>query len=153
MDRLFRLHQDSHIRAADADRDQVAERLRAACAEGRLSPDELSARLDACLRAKTFGELRPLVADLPAPGAAVAPRPGRALSARRRFPHPALIVLAVVGVYALVELPAWLVAGVGIGTVAFAFAVLFNLAPIILVVLATVWLVRRVFGPPAHRLF
>jgi Flp pilus assembly protein TadB len=53
------------LRASDADRDAVAERLRRAAIEGRLDPDELDERLDTALRAKTYGELDRLVADLP----------------------------------------------------------------------------------------
>ncbi|WP_028649213.1 DUF1707 domain-containing protein [Nocardiopsis sp. CNT312] len=60
--------QPEHIRASDADRDQVAERLREALAEGRLSPGELDERLEALYTAKTVGELAPIVADLPSPG-------------------------------------------------------------------------------------
>ncbi|OLT25871.1 hypothetical protein BJF83_22355 [Nocardiopsis sp. CNR-923] len=57
--------QPDHIRASDSDRDKVAERLRDALAEGRLSPTELDERLDDLYRAKTVGELAPIVADLP----------------------------------------------------------------------------------------
>ncbi|MBB4933717.1 hypothetical protein F4561_004537 [Lipingzhangella halophila] len=53
------------IRASDSDRDAVAARLRDALAEGRLSPDEHSERLDAVYGAKTRGELEPLTTDLP----------------------------------------------------------------------------------------
>jgi hypothetical protein len=53
------------IRASDSDRDQVAERLRVATVEGRLSADELEARLDALHASRTYGELDALVADLP----------------------------------------------------------------------------------------
>lgn len=60
--------QPEHIRASDADRDQVAERLREALAEGRLSPVEHEDRLDTLYKAKTIGELAPIVADLPGPG-------------------------------------------------------------------------------------
>ncbi|PWV44655.1 MULTISPECIES: DUF1707 SHOCT-like domain-containing protein [Nocardiopsis] len=60
--------QPEHIRASDADRDQVAERLREALAEGRLSPVEHEERLDTLYRAKTIGELSPIISDLPGPG-------------------------------------------------------------------------------------
>jgi hypothetical protein len=56
------------IRASDADREQVAERLRVATVEGRLSADELEARLEALHASRTYGELDALVADLPASG-------------------------------------------------------------------------------------
>jgi hypothetical protein len=54
------------IRASDSDRDEVAERLRLATVEGRLSADELEARLEALHTSRTYGELDVLVADLPA---------------------------------------------------------------------------------------
>ena len=58
----------SHVslRASDADRDAVAERLRHAAGEGRLEPEELEERLHAALRARTYGDLGRLLADLPA---------------------------------------------------------------------------------------
>ncbi|GAA3729278.1 hypothetical protein HDA32_000052 [Spinactinospora alkalitolerans] len=55
-----------HIRASDADRDRVAERLREALAEGRLTREEHEERLESLYRAKTIGELAPLTRDLPA---------------------------------------------------------------------------------------
>jgi hypothetical protein len=62
------------LRASDADRDRVAEVLRAAAADGRLSLDELDERLDRLYAAKTYGELESVVEDLP--GLASVPRPG-----------------------------------------------------------------------------
>jgi hypothetical protein len=53
------------LRASDADREQVAERLRHATAEGRLTADELEERLEGVFAARTYGELDALVADLP----------------------------------------------------------------------------------------
>jgi hypothetical protein len=55
----------AQLRASDADRELVAERLRQATAEGRLTPNELEHRLGAALSAQTYGELDALVADLP----------------------------------------------------------------------------------------
>ncbi|MEV0919689.1 DUF1707 domain-containing protein [Streptomyces sp. NPDC049967] len=65
------------IRASDADRDRIADILREAMAEGRLTAEEHGERVDAVYRAKTVGELEPLVRDLPAPGGAAA-RPAAA---------------------------------------------------------------------------
>jgi Flp pilus assembly protein TadB len=56
------------LRASDADRDAVTDRLHQAAVEGRLEPDELEERVHAALRARTYGELTPLVADLPPDG-------------------------------------------------------------------------------------
>jgi hypothetical protein len=53
------------IRAADADREAAADLLRKHHVEGRLTDDEFEHRLEQCMSAKTLGELRALVADLP----------------------------------------------------------------------------------------
>jgi len=52
-------------RAADADREAVAERLRVAAGEGRIELWELDERLGQAYGAKTYGELAALLADLP----------------------------------------------------------------------------------------
>ncbi|MGW6745413.1 DUF1707 SHOCT-like domain-containing protein [Streptomyces sp. NPDC055025] len=57
------------IRASDADRDRIADILREALAEGRLDAEEHAERIDSVYRAKTVGELAPLIRDLPAVGA------------------------------------------------------------------------------------
>ncbi len=69
------------MRASDLDREQVVERLRHATAEGRLRTEELEERLGAAYAARTYGELDPLVADLPAPLAARPAPPGNRLPA------------------------------------------------------------------------
>lgn len=61
------------MRASDAERERIAELLREAVAEGRLDMDEFEQRLDATYKARTHGELEPIVRDLPAPGTVVAP--------------------------------------------------------------------------------
>jgi hypothetical protein len=53
-----------HLRASDSDRDQVAEVLSSAFAEGRLSREEYDERVDALLLAKTFDDLVGLTRDL-----------------------------------------------------------------------------------------
>lgn len=55
----------SALRASDADRERVTERLREAASEGRLLTDELEHRLEGALSARTYGQLDALVADLP----------------------------------------------------------------------------------------
>lgn len=55
------------LRASDADREKVAALLRDAYAEGRLSPVEHEERLGEVYRATTYGELVPLLQDLPLP--------------------------------------------------------------------------------------
>ena len=53
------------LKASDADREQIAERLRKATAEGRLLAEELEERLEATFAARTYGELDAVVVDLP----------------------------------------------------------------------------------------
>lgn len=53
------------VRASDADRDRVAEALRHAAGEGRITVDELDERIDRTFAARTHGELAELTADLP----------------------------------------------------------------------------------------
>ncbi|MFG2621392.1 DUF1707 domain-containing protein [Streptomyces sp. NPDC048507] len=55
-------------RAADSDREAVAERLRMAAGDGRIDPAELDERLERAYASKTYAELAALVADLPASG-------------------------------------------------------------------------------------
>jgi hypothetical protein len=56
-----------HIRVSDADREHVVDLLQCYPSEGRLSLDEFSDRVDVAQRARTYGELAALTADLPAP--------------------------------------------------------------------------------------
>jgi hypothetical protein len=65
------------LRVSDADREQVAETLRQAAGEGRLTMDELDERLSSAYAAKTFSDLAPLTSDLPGvAGPRPAPVPG-----------------------------------------------------------------------------
>jgi hypothetical protein len=60
------------LRASDHDRDRVAELLRQAAGDGRLTFEELDERLSAVYSAKTYGDLEPITRDLPI-GAAAQP--------------------------------------------------------------------------------
>lgn len=55
------------LRAADADRDAIVERLATAMSEGRLQLDEYQERLEQAHAAKTYADLDRLIADLPEP--------------------------------------------------------------------------------------
>ncbi|MFE7587945.1 DUF1707 domain-containing protein [Kitasatospora sp. NPDC057512] len=57
--------QESGMRASHADRDRVAELLRIAAGDGRLTSEELDERLEAALSARTIGDLAGLTTDLP----------------------------------------------------------------------------------------
>ena len=65
-----------HHRASDADRQQVADRLREALDEGRLTLLEYDERLGSAYAALTYGELAAVTRDLPAPAASLAPSTG-----------------------------------------------------------------------------
>lgn len=67
---------EAELRASDADRDRIADLLRDALAEGRLTAEEHSERIDGVYAARTLGELEPLVRDLPGARPAQAPAPG-----------------------------------------------------------------------------
>lgn len=58
-----------HLRASDSDRDRVAETIRAAAGDGRLTLEEVDQRLDGVYKARTYAELEVLTADLPELGA------------------------------------------------------------------------------------
>lgn len=67
------------MRAADADRQRVADQLRTALEEGRLDLQEYDERLQQAFGAKTYGQLDVLLADLPTASAPTPPgaAPGR----------------------------------------------------------------------------
>ena len=106
---------DDSIRVSDADRDRVTAQLRDHFAAGRITPGELDERLSAALNAKTFGDLRRIMADLPGPVPAplgAAPGPLRATPAwavRRHPPFPPLILLALLAAL-LIPGAGWLLA-------------------------------------------
>jgi hypothetical protein len=68
-----------NLRVSHEDRDQVAEQLRVAAGDGRLTADELDERLETALTARTYGELEVVLADLPAAAGA---RPAPAVEAK-----------------------------------------------------------------------
>ena len=76
------------MRVSDAERQAIVDRLRVAMDEGRLDLTEYDGRLGAAYSAVTYGDLDPLVADLPA--AALAPSPGLAVRTGATAPAPVL---------------------------------------------------------------
>jgi uncharacterized integral membrane protein len=67
----------SMLRASDAERERTVAFLTDQCAEGRLTRDELAARVEAAYRAVRVVELERLTADLPRPAPPVVPRQPR----------------------------------------------------------------------------
>jgi Domain of unknown function (DUF1707) len=98
------------LRASDADRDAVVDRLREAAGEGRLEPNELEDRVDGALRAQTYGDLAALLADLPGNDRVFSrPTSGRTNAAVRSAVLGAGFLVAVTLAFALVAVMAMLV--------------------------------------------
>src|SRR5688500_5810952 len=95
-----------HERFSEADRDKIAGRLRDAFADGRLDQPEFTSRLDRLYEVSTYGELEPLVKDLPqvrthstpavARSTTPSPKPGT-FPDRPKQAHPVLGAAGVFG--------------------------------------------------------
>jgi hypothetical protein len=94
----------SALRASDADRERVADRLREAAAEGRILTEELEQRLEASFAARTYGQLDAVLADLPARR-----RPLPARSRERGWLRPTLALMLAATVALVVTLAVVLV--------------------------------------------
>jgi hypothetical protein len=107
------------LRAADADRHQIAEQLKSALDEGRLSLAEYDDRVRDAYAARTYAELLHLVADLPKPGLSAAEvNARRAAELRReaRKPPMALMVLWTIwGAVTAVNVVVWLLVAITAG--------------------------------------
>jgi hypothetical protein len=79
------------LRISDAERERVAERLRDAAGEGRLTVEELDERVELAYAARTGGDLAPLTADLPEPAAGATAPARRGAGKTRRW------IVAVMG--------------------------------------------------------
>jgi hypothetical protein len=81
-----------HVRASDADRQEVVDRLRDALAEGRLKMDEYGERMGLAYEAVTYGDLAALSADLPQAGPPVKPEAApHAPAPQAVVPQPGII--------------------------------------------------------------
>jgi len=103
-----RSEQIETLRAADADRQQIADQLKSALDEGRLSLHEYDDRVAGAYAARTYAELLVLVEDLPLPGVSAAEVHARqaaeARRAARRMPVALLILWTVWAALAAVNL-------------------------------------------------
>jgi len=97
--------QQTALRIGDAERDEVAAALREHYAAGRLTSEEFDERLEACLAARTAGDLQTLTLDLPRLGRAPAPRPRRGgwVAAWRHWAAVSMIVWAIWAVSVLAD--------------------------------------------------
>ena len=84
-----------NLRAADSDRHQIAERLKASLDEGRLTLAEYDDRVREAYAARTYADLLGLVADLPVPGLSSADVAAKRAAQRRREARRLPTALAV----------------------------------------------------------
>jgi Domain of unknown function (DUF1707) len=99
---------DNRVRTSDQEREQIAEILRAAMGEGRLTLEEGEERLAATYAAKFRDQLAPLTADLPDGGRrALAETPQARQATRRGLRRHAGFVLAT----ALLLTGLWVLSG------------------------------------------
>jgi hypothetical protein len=100
---------DDRFRTSDTDRDRAAALLRDHFAAGRITREELDERLTATLSAKTFGDLRRALADLPGPAPAAGPASRVPPQVRPRFVpgrrRPRLLPLALLALIAALLIP------------------------------------------------
>lgn len=91
---------DHHLRASDAEREQVIDDLRQHAADGRLTMDEFEQRVAEALAATTRGDLEPVLRELPPLERASQPRP----RPRRqvRMPSGRTVFAAVAIVFAVI---------------------------------------------------
>jgi hypothetical protein len=90
-----------YLRASHADREHVITVLKAAFVQGRLTKDELHARVDQTFASRTYAELAAVTADLP--GGLARPEPVRKPArgeGRRPVARPGPVIGAATGVYA-----------------------------------------------------
>jgi hypothetical protein len=156
------------MRTSDAERQRVAEFLRDACGDGRLSPEELEERLDQLFAGSTVADIVALVRDLPG-GGAVIPRLDRravprrvavaSVPARRRGASPAVPIgatllvggLAWLAFAALPPLMAILLGAIAISLAVVVLMFAVAMAPVGLMLFGIAWIVQRMFrGQRAH---
>ncbi|MFI5711681.1 DUF1707 domain-containing protein [Kribbella sp. NPDC051620] len=115
-----------HQRFTEADRDKIAGRLRDAFADGRLDQPEFSSRLDQLYAVQTYGELEPLVRDLPpvrtyqtpamVQNTTPAPAPGEFPERQKQKQGKSLVALGGgFGGIVLLNVVIWFVIGIGNG--------------------------------------
>jgi hypothetical protein len=115
-----------HQRFTEADRDKIAGRLRDAFADGRLDQPEFSSRLDQLYTVQTYGELEPLVHDLPpvrtyqtpanVQSVTPAPEPGTFPERQKtKSPHPLTALTGGFTGVVLINVVIWFVIGLGNG--------------------------------------
>ena len=102
---------DPGLRVSDGEREGAVDLLSEHAAQGRLSVEELDARIEAALAARTRGDLLELTGDLPRPGSGRSRTP-RASGSRRPL-SPLSCRLGVFVTVNLVLVTVWALTGAG----------------------------------------
>jgi hypothetical protein len=130
-----------YLRASHADREHVVNELKAAFVQGRLTKDELHARVDQTFASRTYAELAAVTADLPAGLARPEPvrKPARG-EGERPVARPGSVIMAATGLYAgvwsLALLVPWPQGADGDSTAAAGLIVIGTLVYLLVVVIA-----------------
>ncbi len=105
------------MRAGDADRDGVMSVLSDAYADGRLTHEEFETRLEQAQRAKTYGELSRLTADIPVPRSSAAEATSHGAASvpedTQNLRKGWLAWAGVSGLVNVIWLASWIAAGTG----------------------------------------
>jgi len=155
------------MRASDADRQEVIERLRAALDEGRLKMEEYIDRMGHASEAVIYGDLAPLYADLPesgavarpdarppAPAALPVPTPIPVVHSRRGMPTALKVLWTIWGAAVAVNVVIWFIVSVSAHHLIYLWPV-WVAGPwgaILLTVSAGVGQIRRGGGQPGPQL-
>jgi Domain of unknown function (DUF1707) len=120
---------DGRLRASHADREQVVDTLKAAFVQGRLTQDELDARVGQALAARTYADLAALTADRPGPARAPSPAPALspAPAPARTTPHGRAVKVGASAIGAVVLTVCGTAAALGQPVAAAGLAVIFVL--------------------------
>jgi hypothetical protein len=103
--------QMADMRAADSDRHHIAEQLKAALDEGRLSLVEYDDRVRQAYAAQTYGDLLGLISDLPKPGLSAAEVEAQYASQlrreARRMPLALMVLWTIYGSVTAINIMIW----------------------------------------------
>lgn len=91
-----------HLRASDAEREQIIETLRQHTADGRLTMAEFEERVEQVYAAVTRGDLRPVLQDLPPLEIEPRRQPDRSRRPAPQLPSARTILTVVAAVFAIV---------------------------------------------------
>jgi Domain of unknown function (DUF1707) len=149
-----------HLRASNADREQVIDMLKAAFVQGRLTRDELDLRVGQALKSRTYAEQAAVIADLPA-GLIAAGQPGsraRRTRSRARGNAEVRTGLRVISVSTVLAALFWVIAIVARDSEAAFIGAVWTTGVVLAVSALTgsaalgSWLDKRRGSQPPHRL-